>query len=172
MMTIFTTLSKTLHKVAEVLIISPTENLAQQFIAPVASDLVQADQRVVFGRIKINEDLTLLLYGLESEGRSNQLVMELLGRRLLGCIVLFDWYSDASFESCKKLVDSITFKMSLPLMIAANVQDKGFPFSSELFEPYLSLSQTSRFTYYSSQQKSSIQNVLSTLVDIVIEHPA
>lgn len=76
-------------RIGEIVIIGPNANEKQRFLAALSDDLALTTPDFSFGRLTINNQLLLHLYGITLHPDAKPLSWDLLGAKMLGCIVLF-----------------------------------------------------------------------------------
>ena len=90
------------------------------------------DERVVkesttvamdFGRITVDEDLVLYLFGTPGQKRFD-FMWEILSEGMLGFIVLVDSTRPETFREARKILETFRAYAPTPYVVAANKQDK------------------------------------------------
>ena len=162
------TQSREMLRIGEIAIVGPEGAAKQSFISAVCPQVILTDQDVIFGRLEVSEDLRLFLYGIGSDGQTYDFAWDLLAQKMLGYIVLFDWYDEQSFESSKQILDFLTFRFEAPVIIAADVRDRPYPVSEKIYSPDISLDVNGRLTFCKSGDPRSIRKVVVSLLDSLI----
>ena len=98
-------------RIGEVLVISPPGSLNQSFINAVCQKLEHQDNDVNFGRLPINDELALHLYGLPMKQMDNPAAWDLISPKMLGYILLFDWNQSESARRLNTSEKNIRYKM-------------------------------------------------------------
>ena len=80
-------------RIGEIAIVGPGILPKQQFIKAVCDEIVVENNELVFGRLQINEQLVIHLYGLEFTDTEIKPSLDLVSKKLLGYVFLFDWGS-------------------------------------------------------------------------------
>jgi signal recognition particle receptor subunit beta len=83
-----------------------------------------------FGRITIDEDLVLYLFGTPGQRRFD-FMWEILSEGMLGFIVLVDSTRPETFREAKRILDTFRAYAPTPYVVAANKQDEADSWSPE-----------------------------------------
>jgi len=75
-----------------------------------------------FGKIKIDDEHELYLFGTPGQTRFN-FMWEILGEGALGVIVLVDSTDPTTFHEARKIINFFQSRYPIPLVVAANKQD-------------------------------------------------
>ena len=75
-----------------------------------------------FGRLTVDEDLVLHLYGTPGQRRFN-FMWEILSEGMLGFIVLLDSVRPETFREARHILDTFQSYAPVPYIVAANKQD-------------------------------------------------
>ena len=75
-----------------------------------------------FGRLTVDDDLVLHLYGTPGQRRFN-FMWEILSEGMLGFIVLLDSVRPETFREARHILDTFRSYASVPYIVAANKQD-------------------------------------------------
>lgn len=156
-------------RIAEIAVIAPQAEERKKFIATICSQIDVAGEHLAVGRMVINDQLVLHLYGLAIQPESSNLSWELLDRKLLGYIVLFSWNDKTSLESIKLSLDQISERSEAALVVAANVGAAEPAALQALRDKSLFVNQQGKFTFYKEDEAGSAKQVLLTLIDLLIE---
>ena len=156
-------------RIAEIAVIAPQPEERKKFIAAVCSQLEVTGEHLTVGRLAINDQLVLHLYGLAVQPETQTLSWDLLSRKLLGYIVLFSWQDKASFENIKASLDQIAARSEAVLVVAANVGAAELPAMQALSNKSLFVNYQGKFTFYQEDDPESVKKVLLTLIDLLVE---
>lgn len=162
------TYPKEKRRIGEIAIVGPKGSAKQPFIQSICQDVHITDQDIIFGSLKISSDLYLFLYGIGTNGRAYDFAWDLVAQKILGYIVLFDWYDEQSFKRSKQLLDFITFRFDAPVIIAADVRDRPYPVNEKIYRPNISLTAKDRLTFCKSDDSKSTKRVVISLLDTLI----
>jgi signal recognition particle receptor subunit beta len=75
-----------------------------------------------FGRLTVDEDLILYLFGTPGQRRFN-FMWEVLSEGMLGFVVLLDSVRPETFREARDILDTFTSYAPVPYVVAANKQD-------------------------------------------------
>jgi small GTP-binding protein len=75
-----------------------------------------------FGRITVDEDLVLYLFGTPGQRRFD-FMWEVLSEGMLGFVVLLDSVRPETFREAKRILDTFRSYAPVPYVVAANKQD-------------------------------------------------
>ncbi|MBN2413300.1 hypothetical protein JXQ31_16595 [candidate division KSB1 bacterium] len=131
---------------------------------------MKSDQDIIFGNLEIENNFNLFLYGISSNGSQNNIAWDLIARKMLGYIIVFYWFDEKSFETAKKNIDFLSTRFDAPMIIAADIMDKPIPVKKSIVNPFISLSNKDKFTFFNSTSADSVKSVLISLIDVVSEY--
>ena len=160
----------TTQKIGEILIIGSPDSSQSSFLYYTCPKVMKSDQDIMFGQLEIEQNFKLFLYGISSNGSQNNIAWDLIARKMLGYIIVFYWFDEKSFETAKKNIDFISSRFDTPLIIAADIMDKPLPVKKSIVNPFISLSNKEKFTFFNSSSPESVKSVLSSLIDVVSEY--
>ena len=160
----------TTMRIAEIAVVSPDLEVRKKFISAICEETPLETDRLLFGRLQINDQLVLHLYGLDYFEKDVSPTWDLVARKLLGYVVLFEWNREASFDAASRTVDLLSSKYNLPIVIAATLPSASSELPESLLTAELALSDKGQFTFCQLSDPQSIKRVLITLVNTVMEH--
>lgn len=156
-------------RIGEVAIISynPRENEA--FIRSICNQIDIKDQRLSFGHLEVNDQLALYLYGISADQKS--LSFDLISRKTLGFVIIFNWEDKKILDITKPIIDYFSRNHNAPIVIVANIKDKKDPpIPDKFFEAEgIPLSPNCRFTFGQIDDPASARNVMILLMNMLIE---
>jgi len=155
-------------RIGEIVIVSCSNSNHWSFLRAICDNCEMTEHDVVLGQTKINEELDLFLYGLNANKNLHDFAWDLLVHKMLGYIVLYEWYNYVTFPHTLKIIDFLTDHIDAPLVIAADVHDQPFPIVPTMFEEGIPISSKGRFTYCCSSDSENVKGVLRMLCDILI----
>ena len=156
-------------RIGEIAIVGPGLDCKKRFISAVCDEIVIETESLIFGRLQINDQLVIHLYGAELQEKEFNPAWELVSKKLLGYVVLFNWNSQKSYSAVTTTIDSLIAKYNLPLVIAANVKNGQTPVPDELLNAQFNLSELGQFTFYKLSDPQSAKKVLILLINSVLE---
>ena len=156
-------------RIGEIAVLGAHANERRNFIASVCTQLEITTPHFAFGRLTINEQLTLHFYGLavQSEGQASSL--DLLSRRMLGYIVLFPWQDDPAFATIKPCIDYLTTRHEAALVVAAHTPQAGLLPSLAVMQEGMVVNNEGKLAFFEENDPASAKRVLLSLIDLLIE---
>jgi len=154
-------------RIGEIAIVGPGIIHKQEFIKAVCDEIVVENENLVFGRLQINEQLVLHLYGLEFTDKEIRPSLDFVSKKLLGYVFLFNW-GGQDYSEVVSTIDSLTSRYNLPLVIAANLQNGSTEIPSQILNVEFDLSSEGGFTFVRLSDLESVRNVLVMLINSVI----
>ncbi len=121
-----------------------------------------------FGRITIDKDLVLYLFGTPGQKRFD-FMWEILSEGMLGFVVLVDSARPETFREARNILDTFRGYSDTPFVIAANKQDDEDAWSPDDLRIALRLEEEVRVLPCVAQDKESVKNVLLELLYIILE---
>ena len=97
-------------RIGEVAIISYKSHEKENFIRSICQKIDIKDETLSFGRFEINDQLALYLYGINFDYRKNSISWDLVSRKTLGFIIIFDWEDKKAFEATKNTLGKIILR--------------------------------------------------------------
>lgn len=158
--------SESAKRIGEIMIVGPPGSQKQSFIQSLTPDVQITNQAIVFGQLEIDAKLMLFLYGLDAEA---PFAWDLIANKLLGFIVLYNWYDNASLDKAMNLVDFLSDRFSAPLIVAADVYSRPYPIVENRFRPALHVTSFCQFLFCKSSQRESVKSVIVSLLDMLLE---
>ena len=108
-----------INSVSEIDVVSTERKISQ------ASEAATKEATTVamdFGRITVDEDLVLFLFGTPGQRRFD-FMWEILSEGMLGFVVIVDSTKPETFKEAKKILSAFNGYSKSPFVIAANKQD-------------------------------------------------
>ncbi len=121
-----------------------------------------------FGRITIDEDLVLYLFGTPGQRRFD-FMWEILSEGMLGFIVLVDSTRPETFREAKRILDTFRAYAPTPYVVAANKQDQPDAWSPEELRLALRLPPHVKVLPCAANDRESVKNVLLGLLDVIMQ---
>jgi len=155
-----------IQRVGEIVIVGPPGAAKQPFLSALCPQVEITNQDIILGYLPIHDELMLYCYGI-SYGQG--FAWDLVGRKMLGYIVIFDWFDDTAFAGSKEIVEFTASYFSAPFIIAADLSDRPLPIPESAVRPPIGLSTMSKFMFCRSSKPASVRKVVITLLDMLIE---
>ena len=121
-----------------------------------------------FGRITVDEDLVLYLFGTPGQKRFD-FMWEILSEGMLGFIVLIDSVRPETFREARRILDVFRGYAPTPYVVAANKQDMGDAWDIEDLRIALRIPRHIKVLPCVATGKESVKNVLLELLYSILE---
>lgn len=121
-----------------------------------------------FGRITVDEDLVLYLFGTPGQKRFD-FMWEILSEGMLGFVVLVDSVRPETFREARRILDIFRSYSSTPYVVAANKQDMDDAWSPEDLRIALKVNPRIKLLPCVAVDKESVKNVLLELLYGILE---
>ncbi len=121
-----------------------------------------------FGRITVDDDLVLYLFGTPGQRRFD-FMWEILSEGMLGFIVLVDSVRPETFREAKHILEIFKSYASTPYVIAANKQDLPDAWSPEDIKIALKLEKDTKVLSCVANDKETVKAVLLELLYSILE---
>jgi small GTP-binding protein len=121
-----------------------------------------------FGRITIDKDLVLYLFGTPGQRRFD-FMWEILSEGMLGFVVLVDSVRPETFKEARNILDTFRRYSAAPFIIAANKQDVEDAWPPEDLRIVLALDDQIKIVPCTSTDKESVKKVLLELLYYILE---
>jgi hypothetical protein len=157
-------------RIGEIAILGSSNEEKRLFIQSVCQKLELANDDIAFGRLPINEQLMLHLYGVALQPTDTQSVAwDLLARKMLGYIVLFRWQDAGSFERIKPVIDQLATSYEATMVVAAYVVNGRPPVPPMLYEDGIAVTAEGKFMFCDLRQPASARKILLALIETIID---
>jgi small GTP-binding protein len=121
-----------------------------------------------FGRITVDEELVLYLFGTPGQKRFD-FMWEILSEGMLGFVVLVDSARPETFREARMIVDRFRRYSPTPYVIAANKQDYEDAWPPEDLRIALRVTSEVKVLYCVATDRESVKNVLLELLYSILE---
>ena len=121
-----------------------------------------------FGRITVDEDLILYLFGTPGQKRFD-FMWEILSEGMLGFVVLIDSARPETFREARRILEVFRGYAPTPYVVAANKQDSSDAWLTEDLRIALKISQNIKVLPCVATDKESVKNVLLELLYSILE---
>jgi len=155
-----------------------------QFIQSISEiDVVETEQKITraeeclkdqttvamdFGRITVDEDLVLYLFGTPGQRRFD-FMWEILSEGMLGFIVLFDSVRPETFREARRILETFNSYAPVPYVVAANKQDLEDAWSPEDLRIALRIPREVKVLPCVATDRESVKKVLLELLYSILE---
>jgi small GTP-binding protein len=116
-----------------------------------------------FGRITVDEDLVLYLFGTPGQKRFD-FMWEILSEGMLGFIVMVDSTRPETFREARSILETFRAYAPTPYVVAANKQDLEDAWDIDDMRIALRLDPKLKFLPCTATNKDSVKNVLLELL--------
>jgi small GTP-binding protein len=121
-----------------------------------------------FGRITVDEDLVLYLFGTPGQKRFD-FMWEILSEGMLGFVVLVDSVRPETFREARRILEIFRSYASAPYVVAANKQDMEDAWAPEDLRIALRVHPHVKMLPCIAKDKESVKNVLLELLYTILE---
>lgn len=121
-----------------------------------------------FGRITVDEDLVLYLFGTPGQKRFD-FMWEILSEGMLGFIVMVDAARSETFKEAKQVIEIFRNYANTPFVVAANKQDLEDAWPPEDLQILLELEPHVKVLPCVATEKESVKTVLLELLYSILE---
>ena len=121
-----------------------------------------------FGRITVNDDLVLYLFGTPGQKRFD-FMWEILSEGMLGFIVMVDSTRPETFREARSILETFRAYAPTPFVVAANKQDLADAWSIEDLRIALRIEDGIKLLPCVANDKESVKNVLLELLYSILE---
>ncbi len=121
-----------------------------------------------FGRITVDDDLVLYLFGTPGQKRFD-FMWEILSEGMLGFIVLVDSVRPETFREAKHILEVFKSYATTPYVVAANKQDLPDAWSPDDLRIALKIERDIKVLSCVSHDKESVKQVLLELLYSILE---
>ncbi|MGB0384789.1 MAG: GTP-binding protein [Ardenticatenaceae bacterium] len=121
-----------------------------------------------FGRITIDEDLVLYLFGTPGQKRFD-FMWEILSEGMLGFVVMVDATKSETFPEAQEIIQIFRNYSSTPFVVAANKQDLPHAWEPEDLRVVLGLHESIKVLPCIANNKDSVKDVLLELLYSILE---
>jgi small GTP-binding protein len=153
-----------IRSVSEIDVVSTEKKVTSEAERVKESTTVAMD----FGRITVDDDLVLFLFGTPGQKRFD-FMWEILSEGMLGFIVMIDSTRPETFREARSILETFRAYAPTPYIVAANKQD--LPVAWELDDIRLALRLDPKIKILSctAKKKSSVKTVLLELLYSILE---
>jgi uncharacterized protein len=120
-----------------------------------------------FGRITVDDDLVLYLFGTPGQKRFD-FMWEILSEGMLGFVVLVDSTRPETFREARSILETFRAYAPTPYIVAANKQDKPDAWSVEDLKIALRLDQKVKILPCVATNKDTVKTVLLELLYVIL----
>lgn len=156
-------------RIGEIAVVGSKVEAKRNFIKAVSDDVEVQNDSLIFGRIKINEQLIVHLYGLEYLDEDIQPSWDLVSKKLLGYIVLFNWDAQEDLTAIQPMVNALEMRYSAPIIVAAGLKSGLNDIPPQLIDTDFALSEQCQFIFCNINDPASVKHTLLVLINTVLD---
>ena len=156
-------------RIGEIAIVGPNRLSVDKFVRAVSNEVEIQNDSLTFGRFDVNNQLLLHLYGLQYSSKNLKPAWDLVSRKLLGYVYVFDWHVSGAYSQFSEAIDTLTERYRLPFVIAAATHGNSNGISRGLAGLDLTLADQTKITFCQLDDPESVRNVLLILLNILLE---
>ncbi|NDJ59626.1 MAG: ATP/GTP-binding protein [Chloroflexi bacterium] len=169
----------------KMVITGPFSSGKTQFIQSISEiDVVRTDERITgdaeqiekesttvamdFGRITVDDDLVLYLFGTPGQRRFD-FMWEILAEGMLGFVVMVDSTKPETFREAKSILETFRAYAPTPYVVAANKQDLTDAWNVDDLRIALRIEEGVKLLPCIANDKESVKDVLLELLYSILE---
>ena len=158
-------------KIGEVAVLSQETQNRDDFIKSICNKIELKNESISFGRFEVNEQLALHLYGINLINNDKELSWDLISRKMLGYIIIFNWEEPIARDKIISVIDQFVINLQAPTVIIANIKDiNQAPIPKIFFQPDgITLSSNFRFTFGQADTSGITKRIMIMLIDMMLE---
>ncbi len=149
--------------VSEIAVVRTERKISDESRATKATTTVAMD----FGRITIDQDLVLYLFGTPGQRRFD-FMWEILSEGMLGFVVMVDSTRPETFREARRILDTFRGYSATPFVIAANKQDDADAWPPDDLRVALELDGDVRVLPCTATKRASVKSVLLELLYLIL----
>jgi len=153
-----------IRSVSEIDVVSTEKKITSEIEKIKESTTVAMD----FGRITVDDDLILFLFGTPGQKRFD-FMWEILSEGMLGFIVMVDSTRPETFKEARNILETFHAYAPTPYIVAANKQDMADAWDVEDIRLALRLDPTIKILPCIARKKSSVKTVLLELLYAILD---
>lgn len=132
------------------------------------SEKEQTTVAMDFGRITVDDDLVLYLFGTPGQRRFD-FMWEILAEGMLGFIVMVDSTKPETFREAKSILETFRAYAPTPYVVAANKQDRPDAWTPEDLRLALRIEPNVKLLPCVARDRDSVRDVLLELLYTILE---
>jgi small GTP-binding protein len=153
-----------IRSVSEIDVVSTEKKITSEVEKVKESTTVAMD----FGRITVDDDLILFLFGTPGQKRFD-FMWEILSEGMLGFIVMVDSTRPETFKEARSILETFHAYAPTPYIVAANKQDMADAWEVEDIRLALRLDPSVKILPCIAKKKSSVKTVLLELLYAILD---
>jgi hypothetical protein len=155
-----------IRSISEIDVVSTDTSISKDtYEATVKSETTVA---MDFGRITVDDDLVLYLFGTPGQRRFD-FMWEILAEGMLGFVVMVDSTKPETFREAKAILETFRAYAPTPYVVAANKQDLPDAWPAEDLRVALRIDDHVKLLPCEARKKESVKSVLLELLYAILE---
>jgi len=155
-----------IQSVSEIDVVSTDKQISSD--SPEAQEKEATTVAMDFGRITVDDDLVLYLFGTPGQRRFD-FMWEILAEGMLGFVVMVDSAKPETFREAKSILETFRAYAPTPYVVAANKQDNPDAWSPEDLRIALRIEENVKLLPCVAKDKESVKAVLLELLYSILE---
>jgi small GTP-binding protein len=154
-----------IRSISEIEVVSTEQNISTD------AEKKEKEQTTVamdFGRITVDDDLVLYLFGTPGQRRFD-FMWEILAEGMLGFVVMVDSAKPETFREAKSILETFRAYAPTPYVVAANKQDHPDAWSADDLRIALRIEENVKLLPCVAKDKESVKGVLLELLYSILE---
>ena len=155
-----------IKSISEIDVVSTEAGVSQGTAEAAVKD--QTTVAMDFGRITVDDDLVLYLFGTPGQRRFD-FMWEILAEGMLGFVVMVDSTKPETFREAKSILETFRAYAPTPYVVAANKQDIPDAWPADDLRIALRIEENVKLLPCVAKDKESVKNVLLQLLYAILE---
>jgi uncharacterized protein len=154
-----------INSISEIEVVSTERGISSEVERNVKDNTTVA---MDFGRITVDDDLVLYLFGTPGQRRFD-FMWEILAEGMLGFVVMVDSTKPETFREAKSILETFRAYAPTPYVVAANKQDLPDAWKTDDLRIALRIEEGVKLLPCVANQKDSVKTVLLELLYSILE---
>jgi signal recognition particle receptor subunit beta len=155
-----------IQSVSEIDVVSTDKKISSE--SPESAEKADTTVAMDFGRITVDSELVLYLFGTPGQRRFD-FMWEILAEGMLGFVVMVDSSKPETFREAKSILDTFRAYAPTPYVVAANKQDHPDAWPPEDLRIALRIEDNVKLLPCIAKDKESVKSVLLELLYSILE---
>lgn len=155
-----------IRSISEIEVVSTEKGISEETAESQVKDATTV--AMDFGRITVDDDLVLYLFGTPGQRRFD-FMWEILAEGMLGFVVMVDSSKPETFREAKSILETFRAYAPTPYVVAANKQDHPEAWDAEDLRIALRIEEDVKLLPCVAKDKESVKAVLLELLYSILE---
>lgn len=156
-------------RIGEIAIVGLPGKDKTSFIKSICQPISDKDGNMTFGQLQINDQLTLHLYGISIDEKTNLFAWDLVSTKMLGYVVLFNWFDETAISKIAPVIDFFEHRYGSFLVIAAYIDDGDYPLPESFIKEGIPLTPETRLVFCKLGDETTNKRAVVTLINMIID---